>query len=281
MSKSGPVKFLYDVLENAERLTLPRNELSAYGNKSHVTVEKSKNPRIDFETTQTPKEWPQKILELSPEVYIDGQLETLSSDDSKDVANSLFSLQKKQPELVKYIDALRIYGKTGGTTAMWQNPGWGGYSRHVLSTKTPASELHRIIDSHANLIGLEPNSYEVLIADCEGVGKGVKLIAKDRYVLDVFSRFVLNGEGLIKNLQIGEGNEGKMKVNNDNAENLVFPTPLRRITHADVNCFTTGNGSMINNFLNIKKGAVYASDEKLEVMTKTPERMKEIVEILF
>jgi hypothetical protein len=237
-------------------------------------VEKSSDPSVDFETSQLPKDWPNKIIGLSPTIYIEGHLEDLSEEDSKSVAKSLMSLQKKQPKTAEYVDVLNTYDTTNGTTAILRKYGWGDPLRHIFSTNLSAGEIHDGIDKCAKLWGI--SEYQVI-----PVEKGVKIDAKDGPVLDVLSQFSLDSGAKIKDLRMGQGNEGQLEVGIDDAKALVFPTELRKITHADVNCFTTGNGNMINQFLNIKKGAVYASNEKMEVKTQTPEKMKEILQKLF
>jgi hypothetical protein len=66
----------------------------------------------------------------------------------------------------------------------------------------------------------------------------------------------------------------------EKAKENVFPYPLRRIAHADINCFST-NGNIINGFLNKKAGAIYVRDDKLEIVTETPEKMIELSEKMF
>jgi hypothetical protein len=283
MSKNAPDKFLYDALEKANTLGLKDSELTSWdeGRESSVRIEKSpRDSSLIFGTKYSPKNWPLSIGKLSPKVYLEGTLENLSKRDSQDVAFSLSSLQEADPEMSKKIEIMNIYDRLHGTTALWQKPGWGDYLRHIFSTKAPAELIHSGIDQYAKDCGLKPEDYQVIIAEFKGFGKGVKLRSEDNNVLKIFGSFAINTGASIKNLIIGEGNDGKLEVGLKEANEFVFPTPLRRISHADVNCFSS-NGSMIIPSINKKAGAVYASDKKLEIVTETPEKMIEIATKMF
>ena len=278
MIHNGVSKFLSDVVEKAENLEdLKDTELTAWhytGQKRTSSIQIVRSPatetHAEFWTRHVPEDWHEKIGEFSPKIYVKGSLSNLSPEDSKMVVNSLADL----PNAFKIINVLNIYDNPSGITAMWQICGWGESLRNFLSTKTPASKLHKYIDSLAQKGDVK--KYQIRSGETERKKeKGVRVHTKDSDLIKIFREFTNDKNAVLKKLQFGGGTvRDKLEVDYEIAKKLVFPTPLKEITYAEVNCWTY-NGNFQET--NTEAGAVYASNGELRVKTKTPNQMVGIV----
>ena len=284
MVNNGVENFLSEAVEKSKILeALEDTEMTAWhytGKKRTANVSIERSPvsgnSADFWTKNVPRNWHKKIQDMSPKIFVKGRMENLSSEDSKKVMRSLSEI----PKASDYVNILNLYDNASGITAMWQNPGWGEVFRNFLSTKTPASELHRYIDNLAQRCDV--TEYQVISGESERTKKnGVLIETEDSDLLKLFREFAEDKNAKMKKLQFGESiTNDKIELNYETAKKLVFPTPLKKISYANVNCYTISD-NFCSKFTDIDAGAVYVRDGDLKITARTPERMVELASRFF
>jgi hypothetical protein len=283
MINNGIGKFLSDTVEKANYLKgLEDTELTAWhytGRKRTGMVEIVQSPATDsyaqFWTRQVPRNWYRKIKEFSPRILVEGELKDLSVQDSKKVMNSLAALPDVVPRAAEKFSIINVYDNSEGITAMWQRAGWGEVLRNMLSTKVPANKLHEYVDRLAKKSSV--TNYAVRGETTERSGeKGVRVHTSDTELIKIFKEFTFDKNAVIKQLQLGGVND-ELEIKYEDAKKLVFSTPLKSLSYAEINCI-----SHDGNFLRADTdvGAVYVDDEELRVKAKTPAKMMGIIDKL-